>query len=395
MNSTTKSNRLHISIFGRRNSGKSSLINAITQNDISLVSSVAGTTTDAIHKSIEIHGIGACTLVDTPGFDDIGELGEARIERTQRAINQSDIALLLCEDCDLMLEKEWSEKLKKQNIPIITIINKIDIRQNIEVLSCKIEEISGIKPLLISTKNGVDLEQIRESILRNLPEDYGNQTITGSLVCEGDTVMLVMPQDIQAPKGRLILPQVQTLRELLDKKCSVICTTTDTFSSTLKQLISPPKLIITDSQHFKKVYDLKPKESLLTSFSVLMAGYKGEIKCFIEGAKAIDSLTETSKVLIAEACVHIPIGEDIGRVQIPNLLRKKVGEKLQIDTVSGRDFAEKNLSDYSLIIHCGGCMFNRKYMLSRVEKARELNIPITNYGVTIAHIQGILDCVVY
>ena len=233
-----------------------------------------------------------------------------------------------------------------------------------------------------------------QAILRKLPTDFGQQTITGNLVQEGDLVLLVMPQDIQAPKGRLILPQVQTMRELLDKKCLVMSCTTDQLANTLEALSRAPQLIITDSQVFHEVYRLKPESSLLTSFSVLMAGYKGDIHYYIESAAAIGSLTPQSRILIAEACTHAPLSEDIGRVKLPRLLRKKVGESLHIDIVSGTDFPT-DLSSYELIIHCGGCMFNRKYVLRRIDRARCQHIPMTNYGVAIACLNGILDKIVY
>ena len=283
------------------------------------------------------------------------------------------------------------KQLKAKNIPVILILNKADIRQDISSL---IEKELGQKPLLVSAKEKQGMEDIRLAILEKLPQDFEQVSITGDLVNENDLVLLVMPQDIQAPKGRLILPQVQTMRELLDKKCLVMSCTTDKLSQTLQALAYPPKLIITDSQVFKTVYEQKPAESLLTSFSVLMAGYKGDIRQFIEGASAIDSLTEHSHVLIAEACAHAPMTEDIGRVKIPHLLRKKIGEGLQIDMVSGSDFP-KDLSKYDLIIHCGACMFNRKHVMNRLEQASTQQVPMTNYGITLAHLMGILDKIVY
>ena len=249
-------------------------------------------------------------------------------------------------------------------------------------------------PLLISAKEKIGIELIRQAILEKLPSDFGQQNITGKLVTENDLVLLVMPQDIQAPKGRLILPQVQTIRELLDKKCLVMTCTTDKFSATLQALARPPKLIITDSQVFKAIYEQKPAESELTSFSVLFAGYKGDIHYYVESAAVIERLTESSRVLIAEACTHAPLSEDIGRVKLPRLLRKRIGENLQIDMVAGTDFPQ-DLTPYSLVIHCGACMFNRKYVLSRIERAREQHIPMTNYGVAIAFLNGILDQIKY
>ena len=394
LTNTPSANRLHIALFGRRNSGKSSLINALTGQDTALVSDIPGTTTDPVSKAMELHGIGPCVIIDTPGFDDEGILGEMRIERTLKAIERTDIALLFCEENDLQDEKAWMEQLKAKNIPVILLLNKVDIRKDIAAITATIEQALHQKPLIVSAKEKRGMEDIRLAILEKLPQDFEQPSITGDLVSENDLVLLVMPQDIQAPKGRLILPQVQTMRELLDKKCLVMSCTTDKLSQTLQAMAYPPKLIITDSQVFKTVYEQKPAESLLTSFSVLMAGYKGDIRQFIEGASAIDRLTEQSHVLIAEACAHAPQTEDIGRVKIPRLLRKKVGEGLQIDMVSGSDFP-KDLSKYDLIIHCGACMFNRKHVMSRLERASAQEIPMTNYGITLAHLMGILDKIVY
>lgn len=399
---TPNANRLHIALFGKRNSGKSSLVNALTGQDTAIVSDTPGTTTDLVSKAMEIHGIGACLFTDTPGFDDEGELGEMRIARTLKAIEKTDIALLLCEDDSTSCkneklkspEDEMLKLLKEKNIPVILILNKIDIRENTDAVTARIELQYNQCPLLVSAKEGTGIEEIRQAILEKLPSDFGLQSITGTLVAENDLVLLVMPQDIQAPKGRLILPQVQTIRELLDKKCLVMTCTTDKFPETLQALARPPKLIITDSQVFKTVYEQKPEESKLTSFSVLFAGYKGDIHYYVESAAAIESLTESSRVLIAEACTHAPLSEDIGRVKLPRLLRKRIGEKLQIDIVGGTDFPQ-DLTPYSLVIHCGACMFNRKYVLSRIDRARKQHIPMTNYGVAIAYLNGILEQIEY
>ena len=400
---TPNANRLHIALFGKRNSGKSSLINALTGQDTALVSDTPGTTTDPVQKAMEIHGIGPCLFIDTPGFDDEGELGNRRIERTWKAVEKTDIALLLCAgggsaeetgEPDFTEELHWLEQLKAKNIPTILLINKADIRKNTASLAIRIKETLGSQPIPVSAKEKTGVELIRQAILEKLPEDFDQQSITGSLVTEGDLVLLVMPQDIQAPKGRLILPQVQTIRELLDKKCLIMSCTTDKLRETLQALSRPPKLIITDSQVFKTVYEQKPEESRLTSFSVLFAGYKGDIRYYVKSASAIGSLTESSRVLIAEACTHAPLSEDIGRVKLPHLLRKRIGEKLSIDIVAGTDFPQ-DLTPYSLVIHCGACMFNRKYVLSRIERARLQNVPMTNYGVAIAFLNGILNQIEY
>ena len=404
LNETPRAERLHIGIYGRRNNGKSSLINAITGQNISLVSDFAGTTTDPVYKSMELHGIGPVVFIDTAGFDDEGELGQMRVERTLDAVNKTDIAIVVISDeniigdknndvkLDIEIEKEWISKLKKAKVPYLVVINKIDKISN-ENLKSSVEKISDelkIKPILTIAVDKKGVELIREELIRLLPEEYSMRSITGKIVKDGDTVLLVMPQDIQAPKGRLILPQVQTIRDLLDNKCLVLCSTADTMEAMISKLVSPPDLIITDSQIFGEVYNKKPKESRLTSFSVLFADFKGDIEYYRESVKAIENLTENSRVLIAEACTHAPLEEDIGRVKIPNRLRKKIGEGLTFDIVAGRDFP-KDLSKYDLIIHCGGCMFNRKYVLSRIEAAKEQKIPMTNYGVVMAYLAGIID----
>lgn len=394
MENTPRSNRIHIGIFGKRNSGKSSLINALTGQEIAVVSDFAGTTTDPVYKAMEIHGLGACVFIDTAGLDDEGELGGLRIKQTMRAMERTDIALIVCTDDQIDQELQWSKWLKEKNTPILWILNKADLHADSEQIARRIEKRCGQMPLIVSARNREGMEEIRRSMIGQFPDETMERGIVGRLVSAGDVVMLVMPQDIQAPKGRLILPQVQTIRELLDRKCLVMSCTTENITSMLQALVEPPKLIITDSQAFKTVYELKPEASRLTSFSVLFAQYKGDIDYYIEGANAISQLTEKSKVLIAEACTHAPLTEDIGRVKIPRMLRKRIGEGLQIDMVSGTDFPE-DLSSYDLVIHCGACMFNRKYVLNRVAQARNQHIPMTNYGVVIAYINGILDKIDY
>jgi [FeFe] hydrogenase H-cluster maturation GTPase HydF len=329
-------------------------------------------------------------LIDTAGFDDEGYLGEMRVEKTKVAMEKTDVAIIVCCEHDIEKELEWVAEFKTRKAPVVMVINKIDQLSDVEGLQAKIQQATGEEPVKISaiTKHGI--EKIREEIIRKLPEDYDAKSITGDLVKEGDTVLLVMPQDIQAPKGRLILPQMQTLRELLDKKCIVLSCTTDKLHEALESFSKPPKLIITDSQVFPYVYENKPKESMLTSFSVLFASHKGDIDYFVKSATALELLNEQSKVLIAEACTHVPLTEDIGREKLPRMLRKKVGEALTIINVSGNDFP-KDLSEYDLVIQCGACMFNRKYVMSRVELAKSQQVPMTNYGVTIAYLTNILD----
>ena len=387
---TPRASRLHIALYGRRNAGKSSLINAITGQQVALVSPVAGTTTDPVYKSMELHGIGPVVFIDTAGFDDGGELGDMRVGRTRAAMDKTDMAMVVFTQEDMEEELAWVEELKGRKIPVLPLVNKADLLSDPQALSARVAEATGLTPLVVSAATGEGVDQVRHALLRLLPEDYAPRSITGGLVEEGELVLLVMPQDIQAPKGRLILPQVQTLRELLDRRCQVMSCTTDRLEDALAALSRPPALIITDSQVFPTVWEKKPPQSRLTSFSVLMAGYKGDIRAFVEGARAIEKLTPQSRVLIAEACTHAPLEEDIGRVKIPRLLRRRFGETLQVDMTAGVDFPE-DLRPYDLVVHCGGCMFNRRYVLSRLERAAEQGVPMTNYGVLIAALSGILD----
>ena len=391
MNDTPNSNRTHIAIFGRRNAGKSSIINAIANQDIAIVSDTAGTTTDPVKKAIEINGIGACTIVDTAGFDDEGELGTLRIERTKKAMESSDIALLVFdasfEDNDYSLELKWKNKLESLDIPIIVVLNKIDLNADYKNIEQNIKEIFNLETVSINANNKINIDKLIDAIKLTIPKTE-EISITGHIIKEDDIVMLVMPQDIQAPKGRLILPQVQTIRDILDNKAVIMASTFDKFENALKALNKAPKVIITDSQVFKEVEKLKPKESLLTSFSVLFARYKGDEKIYKKGADFIDNLTKESKILIAESCTHVPLEGDIGRVKIPNLLKKKFGFEFNIDYVAGNDFPD-DLSKYDLVIHCGGCMGTRKHILNRIRICEEQNVPITNYGMTIAKINGV------
>lgn len=410
MTDTPSSERLHISVFGKRNTGKSSLVNAITRQKTSLVSDIPGTTTDPVHKAMEIPGIGPCLFTDTAGFDDdAAGLGIKRVGLTAGVLEKTDIALMIFSDCGTT-EKEWYGKLAGKGIPVIPVINTSGFHTcnmhakpdrtsdetgnipsgNIGPLRKDIIALCGTNPLIVNAATGEGTDSVIQAVLRRLPENCGCRTITGNLVGQGGSVLLVMPQDIQAPKGRLILPQVQTIRELLDKGCTAVTCTTEHIRNALSALTAPPDLIITDSQVFPEVWAAKPAESRITSFSVLFAAYKGDIKAFMEGAKAMECLSGNSKVLIAEACTHAPASEDIGRVKIPRMLRQKFGESLGIDTVSGTDFPE-DLSGYSLVIHCGACMFNRRYVLGRISAARKQGIPITNYGIAIAWLTGILD----
>ena len=390
LNDTPRANRLHIGLYGRRNSGKSTLVNALTGQQVATVSAVPGTTTDPVYKAMELHGIGPVVFIDTAGFDDVGDLGKLRVEKTELAAKETDIALVLFNNADISEELDWVKNFQAVKTPVIAVISQIDkLSDKGKALQARIKAETGKQAIMVSAAAGDGIEALRAEMIRQLPEDYEQESRTGSLCQAGDVVLLVMPQDIQAPKGRLILPQVQTLRELLDKKCLVMSCTTDCLENTLTALTKPPKLIITDSQAFKAVHALKPAASLLTSFSVLFAGFKGDINYFVESAKKLKSLPPKAHILIAEACTHRPLSEDIGRIKLPRLLRKTLGKDLQIDITAGRDFP-KNLSGIDFVIHCGACMFNRKYVLSRVAECQAQNIPMSNYGVTIAALLGIL-----
>ena len=392
LNETPGSERTHIVFLGRMNSGKSSLVNALAGQQVSIVSKVEGTTTDPVKKPMEIHGIGPCILHDTAGFDDESVLGTKRLERTKDAADGADLVVLVCTQEASAEEKRWLDYLRKKQIPVLLAVNKIDLipNQEEEKIKEKIASELEIKPVLVSALTGEGIKELKDRLVELFDSKKIERYITGNLLQEQDLVLLVMPQDIQAPKGRLILPQVQTIRELLDKKCLTMCVTADGARRALELLKTPPKLVITDSQIFRQVYEIKPKESMLTSFSTLFAAYKGDIAYYVEGAKEIGQLTERDRVLIAECCTHAPLDEDIGRVKLPRLLRNRIGQGLSVDLVSGTDFPE-DLSGYRLIIQCGACMFHRNYVMARVQKAKEQQVPMTNYGVAIAYLKGILD----
>ena len=426
LNDTPSSNRLHIGIFGKTNSGKSSFMNALTGQQVSIVADEAGTTTDSVYKPMELSPLGACVMIDTAGFSDSSTLGESRLNKTRLAAEKSDIAVILIsaeeitkieedlkslagaefaaeseiekgEDTARFIESfpeeaKWYQIFRGKNTPMLFVVSKADIctEGRAQHLAAQIGRITGEEAIAVSAMAGTGMDETKEALSRLIPEGDGEHSITGNLVQKDDLVLLVMPQDIQAPKGRLILPQVQTLRELLDKKCIVMSVTTDRLVPALAMLQKPPKLIITDSQDFSYVYENKPKESMLTSFSVLFAAHKGDIAYYMEGAKAIEKLNAHSRILIAECCTHAPLTEDIGREKIPRMLKERFGDTLRIDHVSGTDYPD-DLTMYDLVIQCGACMFNRKYVLSRIERAKAQHIPMTNYGILMAHLSGILD----
>ena len=386
-----KSMRLHIGIFGKTNVGKSSFLNRITNQDVSIVSEIAGTTTDVVEKSMELLPIGPVTFLDTAGVDDFSDLGQERIEKTLKIFNRTDVAVIICDYNGIdHFEKDLIEKFNELEIPFIIVVNKTDIqRVNDETL----KELNSICPHILITSTKTDdnlIHRFKEILIRLLPEDFVNSPkIAGDLVPEKSTVVLVTPIDKQAPKGRLILPQVQTIRDLLDSNCITIVVKESELQDTLDNLKTPPSLVITDSQAFKTVDAIVPKDIPLTSFSILFARLKGDLSEFEKGAKAIENLKDGDKVLILESCTHHAIEDDIGKVKIPNLLKQKTGKELIIEHYSGHDFPE--ISQYSLIIHCGACMTNRREILSRILISSQKQVPITNYGITISYCLGILD----
>ena len=388
MQSTPSSERVHISIFGRCNAGKSTLVNRLTGQDVAIVSPIAGTTTDPVQKPMEINGLGAAIIIDTPGLDDNTLLGGERVARSNKVLDRTDIAVILLSEGDYTSELRLMEECRVREIPVVVALSHSDSIADLDGALKRAEEAVGQSVIAISALTGEGMEELTKAIVAIRPAE--ERYITEGFCKAGDRVLLVMPQDKSAPKGRLIQPQVQTIRELLDRGCIPICCTPDRMAEALATLVTPPELIITDSQAFNEVYSLKPEASTLTSFSILFARYKGDIRLFTEGVKALKRLSPTSRILIAEACTHTPQNEDIGRVKLPRLLRKKFGESLNIDIVGGADYPE-DLTPYDMVIHCGACMFNRKHVLSRIERARKQGVAITNYGVILAALTGILD----
>ena len=386
-----RSNRYHIAVFGRRNVGKSSLVNCLAGQGVSIVSDVAGTTTDTVWKNIELPGIGAAVIADTAGFDDVGELGAMRVEATRKVLARADVALLLLDDAvdGALPEQEWLDMMRRQQLPVVLVAGKWDREGSVERIS-RLRALLGDGVIAFSSATGEGRDELLAQMALCYKSDENIDDITHSLVKTGDIVVLVMPQDASAPKGRIIQPQVQTLRNLLDKHCIPLCCAPEELPQLLQSLVVPPKLIITDSQVFAQVEKLTPPGTRLTSFSVLMARHKGDVDAFLGGAKALLALPPTARVLIAEACSHIPQNEDIGRVKLPRLLRSKLGDGLVVDVVGGNDFPDE-LTGYDIVIHCGACMFNRRTVMSRVRQAKAQGVPITNYGIAIAALSGILE----
>lgn len=383
-----KSMRLHIGVFGRTNVGKSSLLNKITNQEVSIVSDIAGTTTDVVEKSMELLPVGPVTFLDTAGLDDETELSGQRIEKTMKVVNRIDVAVVVCDFNGIgKFENDLIEKFKELKIPYLIVVNKCDLALKSFHIDLK-PELSNI--IYTSVKKDEKIVfKFKEALVNLLPEDFVNSPkIVGDLVPAKSTVILVIPIDKEAPKGRIILPQVQTLRDLLDNNCLSYVVKESELKDALDNLKTPPALVVTDSQAFKKVSEIVPENVSLTSFSILFARLKGDLDEFVNGARAIENLKDGDMVLILESCTHHAIEDDIGRVKIPNLLRKKTGKNLVIHNYAGHDFPD--IKDYKLIIHCGACMTNRREVLSRVLIANQNNVPITNYGVVISYCLGIL-----
>lgn len=383
-----KSMRLHIGVFGRTNVGKSSLLNKITNQEVSIVSDIAGTTTDVVEKSMELLPVGPVTFLDTAGLDDETELSGQRIEKTMKVVNRIDVAVVVCDFNGIgKFENDLIEKFKELKIPYLIVVNKCDLAPKSFHIDLK-SELSNI--IYTSVKKDEKIVfKFKEALVNLLPEDFVNSPkIVGDLVPAKSTVILVIPIDKEAPKGRIILPQVQTLRDLLDNNCLSYVVKESELKDALDNLKTSPALVVTDSQAFKKVSEIVPENVSLTSFSILFARLKGDLDEFVNGARAIENLKDGDMVLILESCTHHAIEDDIGRVKIPNLLRKKTGKNLVIHNYAGHDFPD--IKDYKLIIHCGACMTNRREVLSRVLIANQNNVPITNYGVVISYCLGIL-----
>ncbi len=393
LNSTPIGERVHIAIFGNRNVGKSSLINALTNQDIAIVSDIKGTTTDPVQKSMELLPIGPVVIIDTPGLDDTGTLGAQRVLKSIDVLNRTDIALFVTTNSFLDdTEEKLLNAIKEKNIPYLIILNKIDMLE----LDDRTQYVNNLKNkagkniLAVSTLSSEGIHTLKTELSKLAPEHLNNPPIVSDLITSDDVVVLVVPIDESAPKGRLILPQQQTIREILDVGATAIVTKDDGLAKTLSSLSKKPKLIITDSQVFKKVYEMTPKDVFLTSFSILFARHKGNLDELVNGAKAINNLKDMDKILIAEGCTHHRQCNDIGTVKIPNMLTKKTGKKLIFETCSGLSYP-KDIEKYALIIHCGGCTLNLKEMKHRIEIAKLSNIPIVNYGVLMAYLQDILE----
>ncbi len=392
MQSTPKGLRLHIGLFGRRNVGKSSLLNAVTRQAVSIVSDTAGTTTDPVEKPMEMLPIGPVVFIDTAGIDDVGALGAKRIARTRQAFDRTDVAIIVTEAGQWgAFEEALVDDFSRRRTPFAVVFNKTDIarpaatrKDDLQARQIPFIEVAATTP-------DDCRHRFREMLIGCLPEEYlQQQTIVGDLVNPGDVVMLVVPIDLEAPRGRLILPQVQTIRDLLDHDACCMVVKERELRDALGRLRQPPALVVTDSQAFLKVAADTPDDVPLTSFSILFARMKGDLLSFAQGARAIDTLRAGDRILVAEACTHHQIGDDIGRVKIPRWLTQYVGGKLHFDHIQGCEFPE-DISPYRLVIHCGSCTFNRRNLLSRIEKCQAAGVPVTNYGIAIAKSLGIIE----
>ena len=382
LNSTPNADRVHIGIFGRRNAGKSSIINSITGQQLAIVSDIEGTTTDPVSKAMELLPLGPVVIIDTPGLDDSGALGEMRIKKTYQVLNKTDIALLVVDSCVGMTESDFAilEKIREKKIPCLTVFNKSDISG----MSVNTEnEIS------VSTVTMENIHELKERIARIVPQNIMEYPVIADKVKSGDCVVMVVPIDKAAPKGRIILPQQNTLRELLDSGCTAVVCRDSELEHTLDTMSEPPRFVITDSQVFGRVSRIVPENICLTSFSILFARHKGNIFELVKGVKKLDTLSDNDIVLISEGCTHHRKCGDIGTVKLPSWIKKYTGRDIKFEFTSGTEFPAE-LSKYSMIIHCGGCMLNEREMKYRIKCAADASIPITNYGMTIAYVNGIL-----
>lgn len=383
LNNIVSAERVHISFFGMRNAGKSSVVNAVTGQALSLVSDVKGTTTDPVSKAMELLPIGPVVIIDTPGIDDEGELGKMRVERAVRTLDKTDVAVLVVDSMKGLqsMDRDLIARFKNRNIPYILVYNKSDIAAT---------ETKNDNEIAVSAKTGEGIYDLKELIGKAANSEKKDKPIISDLVFENETAVLVIPIDAAAPKGRIILPQQQTLRELLDTGAIAAVTQVEQLRSTIENMKVKPKLVVTDSQAFKEVDSIVPRDIALTSFSILFARYKGELDVLVKGAETLKNISDGDKILISEGCTHHRQCGDIGTEKLPRLIRKFTGKEPEFEFTSGREFPG-NPSDYSLVIHCGGCMLNEREMKSRIERARESGVPMTNYGVAIALMNGILS----
>ncbi|MEI6424468.1 MAG: [FeFe] hydrogenase H-cluster maturation GTPase HydF [Lentisphaerota bacterium] len=391
MQNTPKGLRLHIGIFGRRNVGKSSFLNALTRQQVSIVSAVAGTTTDPVEKPMELLPLGPVLFIDTAGIDDTGALGEMRVSRTKKVFDRTDVAVIVAAAGEWgKFEDELLAKFAELKTPAIVVLNKTDISRPATALLTKLDSLK-IPYAETVAMSGAGISEFRDILIKTVPEEFiSEKSIIGDLLPPGSLAVLVVPIDLEAPKGRLILPQVQTIRDILDNDSYCMVVKERELRDALDRLKRPPSIVVTDSQAFLKVAADTPDNIPLTSFSILFARFKGDLDTFVEGAMAIESLKPGDKVLMAEACSHHPIGEDIGRIKIPRWLTQYVGGKLDFEHTQGCDFPD-DIKKYKLIVHCGSCTFNRRLLLSRILRCREDGIPITNYGIAIAYSLGIFE----